>query len=76
MRIGSSRHFFLILRWPPPGSHAAKAFAVEARSVSWLGHVSLDTTNIYAAKIAKRSHSLEDSFEHLKTGENGGHAKP
>jgi hypothetical protein len=34
MRLGSSRHFFLILRWPPPGSQAAKAFAFEARSVS------------------------------------------
>lgn len=25
MRLGSSRHYFLILRWPPPGSQAGKA---------------------------------------------------
>ncbi len=32
--LGSSRHLFLILRLPPPGSQAARALAFVARSVS------------------------------------------
>ena len=31
---GASRHLFLFLRLPPPGSHAARALAFMARSVS------------------------------------------
>lgn len=34
IKLGSSRHFFLIFRDRPPGSQAARAFALRARSVS------------------------------------------
>ena len=44
MRLGSSRHLFLILRRPPPGSQAARASALTARSVSaYIFVVSIDT---------------------------------